>query len=172
MGRGGHNRVSKERKVIRGTFRPGREPVDPIEADPLPKAPRAPAHLSKHAKRLWRELAPQLVERGILTALDLATFEMLCAAYGMYREAEEAVFFTTDENGTKRRRTLGEYMEGRNAHTAPELTAMKTAHGMYKTYLAEFGMGPLARTRIDIKPTEKTADPMIELLNGDLSAQR
>lgn len=60
----------------------GRKP--PIQRDnaALSKAPSAPKRLSDYGKAEWKRVLPVLIERGTITAGDLAGIENYCAAVG------------------------------------------------------------------------------------------
>lgn len=82
-------RISDEEHARRGTTRPDRghgasEP-EPTSS-PSSRAPAAPAHLDKEAKRLWANLAPQV--KGKLARELLAE---LCEALATARQARRRV---------------------------------------------------------------------------------
>ena len=58
----------------------------PSEADLGP-----PAWLPRRGKGLWRQLAPVLVEPGVLGVTDLAAFAIGCASYGAWHDARETI---------------------------------------------------------------------------------
>lgn len=60
----------------------GRKP--PIQRDDaaLAKVPSVPKRLSSYGKAEWKRVLPVLVERGTITAGDLASIENYCAAVG------------------------------------------------------------------------------------------
>ena len=101
-----------------------------------------------------------------MTEVDWPMLELLCAAYSQYREAYDAVYHPVDpETGKRNKRTLDEYMRGRNSQTMPEYQAMKTAYQTYKSYAAEFGLSPASRNRIELPERKDEEDPMERLLN-------
>ena len=156
-------RVPKERKIIRGTFRNDRNPAEEPEPTIVDKVPSCPPHLGRHAKAIWKRLAPEMVRAGVLTVVDVPALEILCSTYQDYRDAREAVFL--NEKGKPQ--TLRQYLRGRNSQTMPEYNALKAAYATYKSYAVEFGLTPSSRNRIDLKPAKAAeADPMEELLDG------
>lgn len=160
-------RKPTQTKIIHGTFRKDRAPKHEPQPERVLGIPRPPAYLSKYAKKAWKALAGELVEKGILTVIDTLALEACCEAYGQYRLAHEAVFRPVDpETGKRGKRTFAEYMEGRNSQTMPEYTAMKGAWATFKSYLIEFGMTPASRTKLEIsdKKGEET-DPMERLFH-------
>ena len=164
---GGRPRKPRQAKIIQGTFRkdrnPGREPTPPV----VPQVPKPPAGMNRWARRLWKEMAPELVEQDLLTTLDLAVLYLCCEAYGDYEEAKQAIFRPVDPKTGKRvRRSLQQYLQGRNSQTAPELAQKNRAWAIFKSYMTEFGLSPASRNRIHL-PAKKEAgqDPMEKLLN-------
>ena len=179
---GGRPRKPRKTKIIQGTFRkdrnPGREPSPPI----VSATPKPPRGMNRWARRLWKSMAPDLVEQQLLTAIDVATLQMTCEAYGDYEEAKQAIFHPVDPRTGKRvRRSLEQYLSGidpwmdvslispllrRNSQTAPELTQRNRAWAIFKSYLTEFGLSPASRNRIHVSaPKETGQDPMEKLLN-------
>jgi len=151
-------------KLIQGTHRKDRVPEHEPEPEKVSEVPRPPSYLSKHAKKLWKTLAEELVEKGILTVVDLPALEVCCEAYGQYRAAQEAVFRPVDpKTGKRTKRTLSEYMKGRNSQTMPEYSSMTKAFYYFKAYLIEFGLTPASRGRIDLPDSGEEEDPMKRL---------
>jgi P27 family predicted phage terminase small subunit len=117
-------RIPTQTKIIRGTFRKDRTAANEPRPERVVEVSRPPSYLSKYAKKLWKKLAGELVEKGILTVLDLPALEVCCEAYGQFREAQEIVFKVIVDPETRKRcrQTLTEYMKGRSSHSAPEYT--------------------------------------------------
>jgi P27 family predicted phage terminase small subunit len=160
-------RKPTQMKIIQGTFRKDRAPKKEPQPEKVLEIPRPPSHLSKYAKKAWKYIAGELVEKGILTIIDTLALEACCEAYGQYRLAYEAVFRPVDpETGKKGKRTFADYMRGRNSQTMPEYVSMKGAWATFKSYLTEFGMTPASRTKLEIseKRGEET-DPMERLFH-------
>ncbi len=164
-----NHRKPRAQKILQGTFRKDRNPKQEPQPEGLIDPPPAPRHLDRYGKQMWRRLARDLIDAGLLTSLDMFSLEILCAAYGEYRQAHEAIFRPMDqETGKRTERTIEQYLRGRNAHTAPEITVMKAAFSQYKAMLAEFGLGPASRNRIDVAPRKpEEEDPMIRILEGE-----
>ena len=189
MPRGGHNRKPRKTKILQGTFRddrnPEKEPAPPVVAE----LPPPPASMNHWACGLWRELVGDLKEQGLLTALDLASLQLLCEAFGDFEEAKQALFYPVNPRTGKRvRRSLEQYLSGiepymraaelkkmdtadlsvlrRNSQTAPELAQRNRAYALFKSYLTEFGLSPASRNRISVpKPKESDEDPVEKMLN-------
>lgn len=167
MSSGGHNRRPKQLKVIRGTFRGDRNPANEPDPTPVVDVPKPPTHFNRWSKKLWKTLVPKLMDTHLLTDVDLPTLEIACMQYGIYCELWEEIrrFITDRTTGRRRRQTIAEYLRGRNSQTAMEYTAMKQAFTTWKSYMAEFGLSPASRNRIDLPQQEGEEDPMEALLN-------
>jgi len=161
----GRPRKPTDLKLLQGTYRKDRSPANEPKPEKVSLPPKPPSYLTKWAKKLWKSLAVELTEKGILTTIDTPALEACCEAYGQYRAAHEAVFRPQDPKTGKRiKRTLQEYMKGRNSQTMPEYTTMTKAFNTFKAYLIEFGMTPASRGRIDIpKSIEEETDKMKRL---------
>lgn len=165
---GGRPRKPRQIKIIHHTFRKDRNPGREPEPPPVAAVPKPPLGLNRWARQEWKRLAPDLVEQALLTSLDLTTLEIACRLYGLSREAEEAIYHPRDpQTGRRGRRTLQQYLAGRNSQTTPELATARSAWSLYRSYLVEFGLSPASRNRIHL-PESKGAgeDPMEELLRG------
>jgi P27 family predicted phage terminase small subunit len=163
-----NHRKPKQLKIIQGTFREDRNPKN--EADP-PKffePPKPPSHLGRYGKKIWKQIVKDLTDVGLLTVLDKQALEILCEQYDQYRQAHDAVYRYRDEEGRLRRRTLGEYLAGRNSQTVPEYQAMNRHFDSFRKLLTEFGMTPASRNRIEIPKAEEKKDPMEALLEDEV----
>ena len=162
----GRKPLPKTSKIIRGTFRKYRD-GKPVFTPPPVAVPKPPAGMNRWARAQWKKLAGELAEQGLLTSLDLVALQLCAEAYGTYVEAREAIYRPRDpETGKHIRRTLAQYLEGRNSQTAPELTAMRAAERAFRMYLSEFGLSPSARQRLAPPKTgDAGQDPMEKLLN-------
>ena len=186
MARGGQNRKPRQAKILHGTFRKDRNPPREPTPPPVSAAPKPPAGMNRWARRLWKKLAPELTDQELLTTLDLATLELLCAAYGDWKEAEQAVFRPLNPlTGKRERRSLEQYHSGRdtwikvdeltadvvvslrrNSQTSPELAERNRAYATYRAYMPEFGLSPASRNRINLPARKEPGqDPMEKILN-------
>lgn len=48
-----------------------------------------PNHLDANAKRIWRQLVPELINIGNIKQLDCINLESLCSTYSIYLKAEK-----------------------------------------------------------------------------------
>lgn len=149
-------------KILQGTFRADRNPVNEPQIDPPPKDKmKCPSTLNRWGKKFWKEHVNLLADSKILTAADLPAFEMLCQAWGAFKEAEYDIHHF-EQTGTKR--TLAQYRQCRdyNRKNMPEIMEMNENRTLFGTLSAQFGMTPVARNKIDI-PKVKQTDTLSEM---------
>ena len=155
MGRRGPPPLPREVKELRGTLRKHREARMPVRAPP--GDPLMPRHLGPIARAKWKELLPQLRDRGTLSLADRTSLEMLCSAYEEYREAAAAirkdggprVVLTISRGRGKNKK------EVRVIKAHPAAATRADAWRRYMVAMREFGLSPAARSRVDggIPPT-------------------
>ena len=125
-------------KILKGTRRDRINDREPIPG--MPKTLRAPAHLDAEARKVWKKMAPQLRNLGLLTELDTAAFSIYCQAWGMYLAAvkvlQEKGLLQTLSNGAQRSR--------------PEIKIARDAESTILAISREFGMTPASRSRISV----------------------
>jgi P27 family predicted phage terminase small subunit len=165
MPSGGANRKPRRAKIIQGTFRKCRDRRE-FEAPPISMAPKPPGTLNRWGRQEWNRLVPELMRLQVLSELDLTALYLLCEAYGEYEDAKREILHPYDPYLGKRvRRTLAEYLKGRSQQTMPELQQKNRAWALYKSYMTEFGLSPLSRTRIaPPAKVKEPVDPMEDLL--------
>lgn len=161
-------KLPSELKVLRGTFRNEEKAGNRTELKPLTKAPAVPSHLNKWGRKKWKEITRDLIEKRILTIVDIPALEICCDQYGIYCELRDAITHYVDEEGTRHNISIAQYLAGKNSQTIPEYTQMRAAAQLYKTYAVEFGLTAVSRNRIDIpeRPTAKK-DGMEALLEAE-----
>jgi P27 family predicted phage terminase small subunit len=145
-------RKPKNQKILEGTFRKDRDPKNIPEPDKLITVPPPPNHLGKFAKQAWKILSKKLVDNGLLSELDMLSFQMLCVNIGIYRDCLSNI----QKEGTSR------YLGTRNSQTALELTTMNKAMAMIKQFSALFGLSPSDRAKMGILPTKEKTPEEIE----------
>jgi P27 family predicted phage terminase small subunit len=121
---------------------------------PVLEVPSAPDHLSESARNEWNRLAPAAVSIGTLTKADLRAMELLCDALATIAELtavvrEEGYVLPTGDGGRKGNPLLRSISEQR-------AQAMKL--------LASFGLTPLGRMSVDVKPELAKENPFAKLM--------
>ncbi|PVE25797.1 phage terminase small subunit P27 family [Microvirga sp. KLBC 81] len=132
-------------KLIEGN--PGKRPLNPHEPQVPTKAPTCPSHLNPTAKAEWKRLASDLHRLGILTEMDRAVLAAYCQAYGRWVEAERKL---------KETPLLIKLPSGYIQQSPWLAIANKQLELMHK-YLAEFGLSPASRTRVEVRMPQKTS---------------
>lgn len=122
----------------------GRPPMDSPSPPPVKKL-RCPSWIPKHGKKLWRRLCPQLMEEGIITEWDITSFEAMCMAYHMMREAQELIASEGLTVKAERGDTIKKH---------PAFTLYKENANLYRQFAELFGLSPVSRQRLKIKPKE------------------
>ncbi|MGD0535901.1 MAG: phage terminase small subunit P27 family [Methanoregula sp.] len=111
----------------------------------LRRVPPAPRWLGEEARAKWKELAGQLYELGVLTAVDQDALARYCLVWGRFRKAERHV------------RKEGEITKTPNGYPqqSPWLAIINKCLGQLASLGAEFGLSPSSRTRVKGNPSEE-----------------
>ena len=130
-------------KVLRGTLQPCRANPDEPMPEALRRLPKAPARLSKHAQRYWRELGRRLVQQRVLTTLDLPAFEMLCDWLGRADEVREIM----DSHPVAAQRYVLRSGQG-GYYINPLFNVLMASRREALKLAAEFGITPSSRQKV------------------------
>ncbi len=143
---------------------PGRRPLPEAEPIPPPGRPVVPAELSDAAKQEFGRLCGLLEQMGVLTTVDQALLGAYAAAFGDWLEAEAAL----RKMGKVVRTPLKKVTRVVDGVTTVEETGgypmpnpflairNKAIDQMYKLG-SEFGLSPVARTRINTNGAKPAA---------------
>ena len=130
---------------------PGKRAVNKQEPQPPEADVSVPDGLPENATALWRVLAPQLADMGVLKATDLPALELLCVHYSVARDALALL----EQDGM-----TADTREGIKKH--PAVSALREHSLAFKSYLTEFGLTPSSRVRLKVEPKrEKTLAEML-----------
>lgn len=137
---------------------PGKRPLNDAEPQPQPASTRTPHGMSAGAKKFWRSLAADLVELGVLTAVDVPAFILMAEHYGVARAAVkeltldsgELKLLVLDQNGMDRKHPL--------------LQVLRDNSSAFRAFATEFGMTPSSRSRLKLAAPEE--DDFMALLFG------
>lgn len=135
MGKRGPRPKPTALRMLEGN--PSNRPLPPHEPKP-PAASglAAPLSLDRLARVEWARLAPHLSRLGLLTEIDRSALEVCCGIYSELRQLR----------GT-RRRWLRDKDKRDDVWRVD--SALDRKAGLYRQYLAEFGLTPAARTRVE-----------------------
>jgi P27 family predicted phage terminase small subunit len=143
---------------MRGTYRPDRHGGSEPPSETLTKVPRAPSNLRSLARKLWRQIAKQLIAGERLATDDLQSLEGYVIAYERALESEAVV--AVQGRTTKTSQGLGRH---------PELITAEKARAEMRVYEQKFGMSPADRARLRLKPVKAAPavkDPWDDVANG------
>ncbi len=128
-------------RLIEGN--PGHRRINPNEPKPVRGAPTCPAHLSPTAKAEWKRLIRQLVMLGMMSQLDRAVLAAYCQAYGRWVEAERKLAETP---------ALIKLPSG-YVQQNPWLAVSNKQVELMAKFMAEIGLTPVSRSRVNAKPS-------------------
>jgi P27 family predicted phage terminase small subunit len=133
-------------KKLQGTQRPYRT----VERTAVSKGePIQPEILSDQAKKVWNDLAPELVKLGLLGAVDQSTFTAYCQSYADYLELTEYLNQLGPKNW---------YMETQSGYrqVIPEVAERNKAFAQMQKLAPRFGLDPSSRSGIDTGKEQNT----------------
>ncbi|HFD40867.1 MAG TPA: phage terminase small subunit P27 family [Anaerolineae bacterium] len=144
---------------------PGKRPLN--EGEPqfprFKRAPSPPEHLSEEAKTEWRRVVRMLMDAGLFTAADRAALALYCEAWGRWVEAQRMVAKSGQVITT----------QSGNLIQNPYLGVANRAWEDLRKILAEFGLTPSSRSRLNASPVveeESLADILfagVETVSAD-----
>ena len=137
-------------KKLRGTYRPDRAQDGEVFPDPPPDL-SSPPWLSERAREKWNQMAPMLVDQGLLTACDLDTLALYCSTWDRWRGAAENL----DREGSTTTAQSG-YQQ-----ISPHYTIAKNSLAELRALADRLGLNPSARTRIGVSPQEQRKDDLL-----------
>ena len=132
----------------------GERPSRVNRAEPIPARAevKMPRGMSPAAQRMWRRLAPDLLEKNIVTSWDVDALQILCETASVHLEARRVLGIQ------------GLLVPGRRDGlvTNPAWRIYRDSAQLFKTYATDFGLTPSSRSRLSNAP--ETDDAEIEAL--------
>ena len=146
MGKRGFPPQPTKLRALRGN--PGKRGINTREPRPRAGTPTCPAILSDVGKKEWRRITRELREMGTLASSDRAGIAAYCKEYERWWEAEEKV------------RMVGMVIKTPSGYPVlnPYLSVANGAMRHMVKILAEFGLTPASRTRIQVESKPEATD--------------
>ncbi|WP_127506259.1 phage terminase small subunit P27 family [Paenibacillus humicus] len=144
MGSRGPRPKPTELKVLEGTYRNDRAPVNEPKPSAPNQLPKAPPYFNATARKEWNRIGPELMRLGLLTIADMTLFEAYCLSYSRHAEATKSL----KKAGTM----FHEYTNKAGATNfvqRPEIAVIQKEAAVIKMLCAEFGLSPAARARME-----------------------
>lgn len=136
------------------TGNPGKRARRRREAKPKRVIPSPPDHLSDAARTAWGSLAARLDRLGLLTELDAFALEQLCENYA------EILELRADIRKGGRFQVVITKSQDLMERARPAVLRLADAERRFRGMMAEFGLTPSSRSRIDANSIDdKDADP-------------
>ena len=152
--KGGRPRKPDALKKLHGTARKDRT----VESSAIATGmPTRPVGLSPQAIRVWKSLAPKLLDLGLLSDIDQSTFAVYCQAYGDWLELTRllnrlgvANWYSETESGYRQ--------------VIPEVAVRDKAYQVMQRLETRFGLDPSSRSGIAVEGRQKIANATEEFL--------
>ena len=125
---------------------PINEPIPPMDL------PDPPSHLDAYALEEWGRVAEGLNAMGVLAGIDQAALAAYCGAYSRWRAAEEELKELAKKS--KLQALVLKTVSG-NWIQQPLIGIANKAAGDMVRFASEFGMTPVARSRLGVDPGRK-----------------
>lgn len=129
-------------RLVKGN--PSKRAINKNEPKPPSGVPPIPKHFNKQEKYWFKRVAQELDGSGVITTLDGMALELLIGAYVEWRKHRD---FLDQEGDTYTVTSMtGDVMIKSHPRVAMLADAWKRLRGM----MAEFGMTPSARSKINV----------------------
>lgn len=126
---------------------------------PETKQIRSPAWLSAEAKKVWRRLAPDLIEKKVLTAWDIDTFGQLCSLIVLNQQAHADLS------------SRGIVIQGRHRSGVavlvknPSFQIARETGAEIRALAGKFGLTPSDRSQLNVG-SSRSGDPKDRFLSS------
>jgi P27 family predicted phage terminase small subunit len=163
MGRRGPLPTAFAVKKLRGN--PSKELLNHREPKAIAGEPTVPSTLGPVGRALWRELVAEMAELKTLATADRRVLELACRAHEDHVQASELLVAhgLTYESSTP---------TGLIVRPRPEVGMRTDSWKRFLKALAELGLTPLSRGRIQIPLPPEDSDPLEEFLGPPPATQR
>jgi P27 family predicted phage terminase small subunit len=153
-------RKPKPTKLKELAGNPGGRPLNSHEPQPpVPnRAPYVPRYLNEDGRKEWRRVVGILIDLGLYTVLDHTALAMYCQVYGRWVQIEREL---ADEDLVLVGSEGGFYQN-------PKLHVANKAWEQMRKILAEFGLTPSSRSRLELKGGDEPslAEQLFNMVNS------
>lgn len=141
-------------RLLKGN--PGKRAINKNEPQGNADAVKMPSGLTARGKKVWRKVAPMLQSAGLLTDLDVLALKGLCDAYADYEDYREQVA----QSSPIIKAPSGYPVQN------PLISIERKAWEKFMRLMAEFGMTPAARSRIQVEQPDDEGDELDALIRA------
>lgn len=146
MGKRGPKPTPTEVLKVRGSWRAN---LNRNEPQPCKDVPRCPNWLNQQARKVWKQIVPQLNAMGVLTKIDCNTVARYCDCFARWKQMakwmdEHGEVYPEKDNEGK---TVG-------VRSWPQTNLYHKLGQMLGRLEAEFGLTPSSRTRVTVPESD------------------
>lgn len=142
-------------RLVKGN--PSKRALNKAEPKPASGVPPIPKHFNKQEKYWFKRVGEELDCAKVITRLDGMALELLIGAYVEWRKHRDVIDQVGETYNVKN--MAGETLV--KAH--PQVAMMSDAWKRLRGMMAEFGMTPSSRSKVDIGE-DAQVDPLEEFL--------
>lgn len=157
MPAGGHNKMSAQQKIRKGTYRVDKDPVQKKVGSLIKEIPDPPGGLIDSGRNAWYIICEDLINAGLLFSIDLVQLEILVYNVQDYWENEKEIKLLK----------TGSIME-MPAEDFDRYKYLKTYNRQLLQVMRsmgnDFGLTPTARRSFTNRPQEADRDPILQLM--------
>lgn len=155
MGRRGPKpKTAEARELDDASHRPAKTPGS---IRYLERVPSSPQDLGEYGEILWKQVCGALLERQMLSAVDLIGIEIYCRAYQDWREADDDIA----EKG------YAGFTDKGYEYPRPSVKRRSEAAKTLREWSSRFGLTPLDRAGVELpirNETPPSSDPLADSL--------
>jgi P27 family predicted phage terminase small subunit len=141
-------------KILKGTFRPDREPDAPWIAEA--EMPDPPDYLTDVALAEWHRLVPKLFRQGVICDADAGALAIHCMTFAEMVDAE--ALFADARNRQPKSRGLIRKSKNNEVLFNPLWNIVRSARREYWKSCAVLGLSPTDRGKVSLNPPKPQAD--------------
>lgn len=132
----------------------------------IPKAP-AVIQRSASAKKAWQDIWSLLKANDMDDEIYAPMVLTIAMELALVDDASNAIFRPMNaDTGKRSKRTLEQYLAGRNSQTIPELTLLRESLKSLAKLVAEFGTSPLSQKRVGGISKQPEESPMMQYIKA------